>query len=63
MKKFNVTAQVYNKFDNHKQTVFMNEIVSAPSQAEAYDTFNEIYSIDHEIVKIYSVEEISQVSA
>lgn len=63
MKKFNVTAQVYNKFDSHKQTVLMNEVVSAPSKPEAYDVFYEIYSIDHEIVKIYSVEEISQVVA
>lgn len=63
MKKFNVTAQVYNKFDKDKQTILMNEIVSASSKAEAYDTFYEIYEIDHEIVKVYSVEEISQVVA
>lgn len=63
MKKFNITAQVYNKFDNHKQTILMNEIISAKSKAEAYDSFHEIYSIDHEIVKIYSVEEIIPVVA
>lgn len=63
MKKFNITAQVYNKFDKDKQTILMNEIVSAKSIAEAYDTFHEIYEIDHEIVKIYSIEEISQVVA
>jgi hypothetical protein len=60
MNKYNITAQIYNKFDNDKQTIFMNEIVSAPSKAEAYDAFHEIYDIDHEIVKVYSVEQISK---
>lgn len=58
MNKYNVTAQVYNKFDNDKQTVLMNDIVSASSNQEAMETFKQIYSIDHEIVKIYSAENL-----
>ena len=58
MKKFNVTAQVYSKLDEHKQTAFVAAIVYADTVAEAYDRFHETYSIDHEIVRIYSAEEI-----
>ena len=58
MYQYNVTAQVYNKFDNSKQTLLMNEVISASSNQEAIKTFKEMYSIDHEIVKVYSVESI-----
>lgn len=58
MNKYNVTAQVYNKFDNDKQTLLMNDIISASSNQDAIKTFQEIYSVDHEIVKIYSVENL-----
>lgn len=58
MNKYNVTAQVYNKFDNDKQTLLMNEVISASSNQEAIESFQQIYSIDHEIVKIYSAENV-----
>lgn len=58
MNNYNITAQVYSKFDSDKQTLLMNEVVSAPSNQEAIKAFKEIYSIDHEIVKIYSAENI-----
>ena len=58
MNKYNITAQVYSKFDKDKQTVLMNDIVSASSNQEAMETFKQIYSIDHEIVKIYSAENL-----
>jgi hypothetical protein len=61
MNKYNITAQVYNKFDSHKQTMLLNEIISANSQEDAKKTFREIYDTDHEIIKIYSAEEISKV--
>lgn len=60
MKQFNITAQVYDKSDIHKQTILINQEVSASSIAEAYDVFNENHDINYEIVKIYSVEEFSQ---
>lgn len=58
MKKYNVTAQVYSKFDDDKQTLLMNEVISASSNQDAIKSFREIYSVDHEIVKIYSAENI-----
>ena len=63
MKHYNITAQVYSKFDKYKQTIFMNEIVIADSTDHAIIMFREIYHHDHKILKIYSVEEIIQVIA
>ncbi len=63
MKTFNVTAQVYSKQDIYKQTIFMNELVTALCDTEAKETFEQIYGKTHSIIKIYSVEEISQVSS
>jgi hypothetical protein len=58
MNRYNVTAQVYNKLDNDKQTLLMNEVISASSNQEAIESFKQIYSIDHEVVKIYSAENV-----
>lgn len=63
MKIFNITAQIYDKNDIYKQSVFMNEIVSALCDYDAKDVFEKIYSKTHEIIKIYSVEEITQDAA
>ena len=63
MKQYNITAQVYSKFDNARQTILMNEVVSAKSTDNAVDSFKEIFEVDYHIVKIYSIEEISQVVA
>lgn len=56
MKQFNVTAQVYNKFDTYKQTMLMNEVVSASSEEEAINTFQKIFESDYKVVKVYSAE-------
>ena len=61
MNRYNITAQVYNRFDIHKQTILLNEVISANSQEDAKKTFREIYDTDHKIIKIYSAEEISKV--
>jgi len=63
MKQYNVTAQVYNKYDYYKQTLLMNHVISALSKEEAIDNFNKIFILDYKILKIYSVEEIVQVAA
>jgi hypothetical protein len=60
MKQFNVTAQVYNKYDSYKQTLLMNHVITASSEDEATTLFNNTFLVDYKILKIYSVEEISQ---
>ena len=63
MKQYNITAQVYNKFDSYKQTILFNHVVSALTENEAIDLFYNFFLLDYKILKIYSVEEISQVMA
>lgn len=58
MNQYNITAHVYNLFDNYKQTILMNEIVSATSKDQAIEIFKEIFEIDHKIIKIFSAEPI-----
>jgi len=62
MKTFNVTAQIYDKFDEFKQTILVNDVIKAISPDQADKTFREIHSINNEIVKIYSVIEIQGVA-
>lgn len=50
-----ITSQVYNKFDEYKQTVLLSDSIRAKSPQEAEESFREIYDIDHHIVKIFSV--------
>ena len=56
MKQFNVTAQVYNKFDAYKQTILMNEVVSATSVEDAIKAFQKIFETDYKVIKVYSAE-------
>ena len=63
MKQYNITAQVYNKFDSYKQTILFNHVVSALTENEAIDLFYNFFLLDYKILKIYSVEEIVQVAA
>ena len=63
MKRYNITAQVYSLFDPYKQTILFNEVISAKSQDEALFFFKDIFSMDHKILKIYSIEEISKDAA
>ena len=50
-----ITSQVYNKFDQYKQTVLLSDSIRAKSPQDAEKSFREIYDIDHHIVKIFSV--------
>ena len=63
MKKFNITALIYFKLDSSKQTIFMNEIIAAPSEYEAKILFRNKLESAYEVVKIYSVEEIIKVAS
>jgi hypothetical protein len=62
MKTFNITAQAYHLFDKYKQTLLLNEVVYATSEDDARNYFTELLEISYKILKIYSVEEISQVA-
>ena len=59
MKTFNITAQAYKTTDKNKQTILMNDMVQAynldSAKLQFYGNFPE-----YEIIKIYSIEEISQ---
>lgn len=64
MKTFNVTAQVYESNDPSRQTILLNQEVHSFSEKEAREKFENYYLSPHYIlVKIYSVEEFSQVSS
>lgn len=62
MKTFNITAQVYNSSDLNKQTLLINDIISASSKEKAIVDFYDLWP-DYEIVQIYSVEEIPKVAS
>jgi hypothetical protein len=58
---FNVTAQVYRTNDPTKQTILFNQEVFSDSETNAKSKFEHYYLVPHyNLVKIYSVEEISQ---
>jgi|LakMenEpi03Aug12_release.lakeMendotaPanAssembly.Ray.scaffolds.fasta_scaffold1478664_2 hypothetical protein len=59
VKEFAITAQVYNNFDNNKQTLLVCESIKAESSSHARKNFEDSFGADHTIVKIYSVEEIN----
>lgn len=62
MKQFNVTAQIYNRNDLYKQTIFMNEIITSTNNKSAEDYFKlGLLERGEVLVKILSIEEISQV--
>jgi hypothetical protein len=63
MSLFNITAQIYDKNDSYKQSIFMNELVMASSSSDAKNTFEQIYSKTHQVIRVFSVEEISQDTA
>jgi hypothetical protein len=61
MRLFNITAQVYKNNDVSKQSLLINQIVDAYCDKKALDNFNLHFpSIEYNLVKVYSVEEISQ---
>jgi len=61
MKEFNVTGQVYRTNDPNKQTILFNILVYSQSVDSAKAKFEHYHLPPHyTLVKIYSVEEISQ---
>lgn len=63
MKQFNVTAQIYKKTDQYRQTILVNELVHADDANLAELVFKIGLEPQYALVKIYSVEEISQVAS
>ena len=63
MKMFNVTAQIYKKTDQYRQTILVNELVHADDTNLAELVFKIGLEPQYALVKIYSVEEISQVAS
>jgi type II secretory pathway component PulF len=63
-KLFNITAQVFKNNDTSKQNRLINEIHNGSSSDEALGNFKLHFpSIEYSLVKILSVEEISQEAA
>jgi hypothetical protein len=61
MKLFNITAQVFKNNDSSKQNLLINEIHDGSSSTEALSNFKLHFPcIEFSLVKILSVEEISQ---
>lgn len=59
MKLFNITAQVYKNNDPSKQTILFNQEFDGSSQENAIENFKSHFpSIEYNLVKIYSAEEI-----
>lgn len=63
MKEFNITAQIYDKNDKDKQTILINKAFFALSKEKAITMFYDSLDENDEIMKIYSVEEISKAMA
>lgn len=63
MKQFNVTAQIYKKTDQYRQTILVNELVHADDPNLAELVFKIGLEPQYALVKIYSVEEICQVAS
>jgi hypothetical protein len=64
MKLFNITAQVFNNNDLSKQNLLINSIYDGSSSEEALSNFKLHFPcIEYSLVKILSVEEISQASS
>lgn len=64
MRIFNITAQVYKNNDASKQTILFNQEFDGLSPENAVENFKLHFpSTEFTLVKIYSAEEISQVSA
>lgn len=57
MKTYNVTAQIYNKHDEYRQTIFTNEVVRADDEHHAILLYKLNLDPEYSVLKIYSVEE------
>jgi hypothetical protein len=61
MKKFNITAQIYESNDPSKQTILMNELVQSHYKESAIDFFKlNLIEQNSILIKILSVEEINE---
>lgn len=58
MKTFNITAQIYKKYDQYKQTILTNEIIIAENEQNAILLYKMTLDDQYSVLKIYSVEEI-----
>ena len=56
MNRYNITAQVYEKFITPKQTLLINQIVEASSPEEAAHAFEYDNVPKFKVLKIYSTE-------
>ena len=64
MKIFNITAQVFKNNDKSRQNLLINQIYDGSSSEEAITNFKLHFPcIEFSLVKILSVEEISQEAA
>lgn len=64
MKTFNITAQVYKNNDKSKQNLLINQVMDGKNEQEALDNFKLHFpSIEYSMVKVLSVEQISQDAA
>jgi len=64
MRIFNITAQVFKNNDLSKQNLLINQIYDGSSSEEAITNFKLHFPcIEFSLVKILSVEEISQEAA
>jgi hypothetical protein len=64
MRIFNITAQVFKNNDLSKQNLLINQIYDGSSSEEALSNFRLHFPcIEFSLVKILSIEEISQETA
>ena len=64
MKLFNITAQAYKNNDLSKQNLLINQTYDGSNEQEALNNFKLHFpNIEYSLVKILSVEEISQVAS
>lgn len=62
MKKFNITAQVYESNDPAKQTILFNKEVHSNSENDAIYKFENYHLVpQYKLLKIYSIEELSSI--
>jgi hypothetical protein len=59
MKEYLVTAQGYMKTDPYKQTIILYDTFIATNEQEAKNQFHTKFSCSHNVIKIYSAEDIS----
>lgn len=58
MKQFNITAQIYKKSDQYRQTILVNELIHADDTNLAELIFKTNLESEYAVLKIYSIQEI-----